>query len=101
MYTIIIPVTKCIETSIHVYYEQPLNIPNAPFLIMDLLHHVTLLDGGSIITNMLHMIMDVMTNDYFAPLRVKIEHEVEAARVIRDEYNMVVLRNGLVIRDKA
>jgi len=72
-----------------VYYKQPLDIPNAPFLVMDLLHHVTLRDGGSIITNMLHMIMDVMTNDYFAPLRTKIEHEVEAARVIRAEHNMV------------
>ena len=82
MYTIIIPVTERIETFIHVYYKQPLDIPNAPFLVIDLLHHVTLRDGGSIITNMLHMIMDVMTNDYFAPLRAKIEHDPENPDIV-------------------
>ncbi len=52
-------------------------------MVTDMYHYIDLPEGGAIITNMVHLIMDVMTTGYFAPLRVQIDHEVEMARRIR------------------
>jgi len=83
MYHIIIPITKKPETNIHVHYNQPLDNPNAPFLVTNMYHYVTLPNEGALVTDMRHLIMDVMTTGYFAALRVQIDHEVEMARRAR------------------
>ena len=84
MHHIIIPITKKPGTAIHVHYNQPLNNPNAPFLVTGMYHYITLPNEGAIVTNMAHLIMDVMTTGYFAALRVQIDHEVEMARRARE-----------------
>lgn len=74
--------TKSPLTSIVVRYVQTPDMKNHGFFVKDMIHNVAV-GEGTISTNMTHMIMDVMTTGYFAPLRVQIEHEVEKARRAR------------------
>jgi len=80
MYTIEIKTMTRPHHCVRVMYDQPLNRPLAPFKVVEMYHQVHDDHGAVTMTNMCHMIPDVMNGCYFTPLRVQIEHEIEVAR---------------------
>lgn len=84
MYNLTIELTKRPRTTMLVEYNQPLDKPLSPFFVTGMYHQQH--DGVVVImTNLCHVIMDIMTTGYFAPLRIQIEHEIEMARRKRVE----------------
>ena len=79
-YSVIVEITKHPLSVIHVRYSQTPDMKNKGFITKDMFHII----DNTTMTNMCHMINDVMTAGLFSPLRVQIEHEVEMARRIRE-----------------
>ena len=75
IHVIYIPLTRKPETGIHVTYVISTDMKTS--LVTGMYHSMGPVAGPTIMTNMEHMIMDVMTNPVFKDLQVMINTKMQ------------------------